>query len=1132
MMRQQYFLALLPFLVACNTAAVINPPASNNTLGLLRVGINDDSNPRAAAQFERPSNASTRAFNSQNPADSLQVCSLISSVLDDAGNGVRYIGAVLTFKNKLPSSLSNLSFHAVHVPGNTSGTAFGNLRNFNQTPLTDDALARAIKPSHLMQSSGGITVNQMNADMQVFNSSERSQVQAAHTATFPSLPVTVLDYGFVAHTGAGARTIAASDGSSCAADTASTGRVALSFRVPSSAMLNADAYRFELRFALMTSSETSITQSLEEQAPSQNSAVLARATALGTAGNPVPVRILNGSGYTSSITNPVCGVLTANPLVATQGFSLDGRFAGSGITPTPNSMFNPASTNITTTFPFSPPSSLGMTVRGSQSGVRTGGFSGTGSSLTQTNTRAFSVGEEVEVSQTPDIKSASGLTLCSSVSRFRVSSAPEFNDGFATEPIIDTAQSPQALAVGDLNNDGLSDFVAVTINNILVVTLAKANGGYQKGPAIPVGGNPSAVVLGELNFDGKLDAVVANTNTNTISVLLGNGAGGFSSNTEVAVGTAPVGLALGLFNNDSFLDIAVVNRDSNTVSVLKNGAFGGPGGFSAKDDYAVGNTPRALVLTNMNDDIALDIVTVNASGSVSVLLGSVLAVTPPISLGSFSPDSPRDYTVAAGSDRVAVAIINSDSRPDLITTSSSSNALNLLTRNPSTIGGRLLDSGGLALPAGSIPSGVASTDLNNDGLNDLLVSSKSTNALTVFLKQSFGSPFPTSSTYPLGTAPVGLQMTDINADGFPDAVVASSGASVLTFVINQGDGSFEQRVGTVGNQPVFAALGDLNNDGKLDAVIPNRLSSNASVLLGNGKGGFKRNGAELVASNPSSVALSDLNNDGKLDAVVVNTNSNNISILLGDGAGGFNSNIPQTVGLTPVDLAIGDFNADGKPDAMVVNNISNNVSILLGDGNGSFTSSGVVTVGISPFSVALGDLNNDGKLDAMVVNSTSNNVSILLGNGKGGFTSSRVVGAGINPQFLALGDLNGDGRLDAVITNPRTSNNFTLGKIIVLLNDGNGGFTSSELALANVRAVALGDVNGDGKLDAVVSVTNSANDGIVWLLGGGDGGLALSGNVALSDPTNLALGDLNGDGRLDVVVVSNLSSLAAPLLKR
>ncbi len=1122
-------LCLLVLIVSCGAAPLTSTlptsrPPVNGALGLLRVAIND-SDSRLNAEFVRPGTLATQAFTARNPADALEFCNLSSTVLDDATGGVRYISAVLTFKNKLASPLSNLSFHAVHVLGNTSGTAFQNVRSFNGTALTGDGLARAIKPSHLMQPSGGITVNQNFADLQAFNASERSQVQAAYNAASSSTPVTVLDYGFVAHTSAGARTIAASDGSRCGSDTASTGRVALSFRVPASATLNADAYRFELRFALMTSDETSITQSLEEQAATNDAAVLARATALGSAGNPVQVRTLNGSSYTSSITKPVCGVLTANPLVATQGFSLDGRFAGSGIAPAPNSLFNPANANITVTFPFPLASSAGMTVRGSQSGIRTGGFSNTGNTLTQSNTRAFFPSEEVEVSQTPDIKSASGLTLCANVSRFRVSSAPELSDGFATEPIIDTAQNPQALAVGDLNNDGLSDFVAVTINNIMVVTLAKANGGYLKGSAIPVGGGPSAVVLGDLNNDGKLDAVVANTNSNTISVLLGNGTGGFSSNTGVSVGTAPVGVALGQFNNDSFLDIATVNRDSNTVSVLTNTGIGNAGSFGSKTDFAVGNSPQALVVTNMNDDVALDIVTVNASGSVSVLLGSVSTIfNPPVSIGSFNPDNPRDYTVAADSDSIAVANFNNDGRPDLITTSSSGNALNVLTRNSSTIGGRLLNSGGLALPVGSTPSGVASIDLNNDGLEDVVVSSKSTNALIVFLKQAFGNPFPSSSTYPLGTTPVGLQMTDINADGFPDAVVASSGASVLTFVVNQGDGRFEQRVGTVGNQPVFAALGDLNNDGKLDAVIPNQLSSNASVLLGNGKGGFKRNGAELVASNPSSVALSDLNNDGKLDALVLNDNSNNISILLGDGFGGFTSNTVQSVGLSPKGLAVGDLNGDGRPDLMVANSVSNDVSVLLGDGTGGFASSGSVAVGLGPISVALGDLNNDGKLDAMVTNNGSKNVSILFGNGTGGFTSGGSVDTGVFPQFLALGDLNGDGKLDAVVTSA------TAGKLTILLNNANGSFTSSQVAVTKASKIALGDVNGDGKLDAVVAASD--DNRVVWLLGGGDGGLALSGTVVLSDPDSPALGDLNGDGRLDVVVVSFSNDRLTPLFKR
>ena len=60
-----------------------------------------------------------------------------------------------------------------------------------------------------------------------------------------------------------------------------------------------------------------------------------------------------------------------------------------------------------------------------------------------------------------------------------------------------------------------------------------------------VGVNPRSIAAGDYNEDGKLDAVIANFNSNTISTLLGNGSGTFGAATNLPVGANPAAAAAG-----------------------------------------------------------------------------------------------------------------------------------------------------------------------------------------------------------------------------------------------------------------------------------------------------------------------------------------------------------------------------------------------------------------------------------------------------------------------------------------------------------------------------------------------------------------------------------------------------------
>lgn len=234
-----------------------------------------------------------------------------------------------------------------------------------------------------------------------------------------------------------------------------------------------------------------------------------------------------------------------------------------------------------------------------------------------------------------------------------------------------------------------------------------------------------------------------------------------------------------------------------------------------------------------------------------------------------------------------------------------------------------------------------------------------------------------------------------------------------------------------------------------------------------------------------------------------------------------------------VSVMTGDFNHDGKLDLVTTNGNSNTVSIFLGNGAGGFTqaSGSPIAVGTDPIFSVVGDFNSDGNLDLAVANYRSNNVTILLGNGTGSFSpaSGSPIAAGANPGSLAVGDLNGDGKLDLVVTN-QTNHSAT-----VLLGNGTGAFAAapgSPFQTGSIPlSVAIGDFNGDRIPDLAIANFNDGN--ITVLIGNGSGGFAQASSSPFAVglfPTSVSIADFNGDGNLDLATANNGNNNVTVLL--
>ncbi|WP_345050073.1 VCBS repeat-containing protein, partial [Hymenobacter glaciei] len=290
-------------------------------------------------------------------------------------------------------------------------------------------------------------------------------------------------------------------------------------------------------------------------------------------------------------------------------------------------------------------------------------------------------------------------------------------------------------------------------------------------------------------------------------------------------------------------------------------------------------------------------------------------------------------------------------------------------------------------------------------------------------------------------------MKHVSAPSFPQAPLlacARRGALLLVLGISlpaahgQSFGAFSSYP-TGGTGQYAIAMGDVTGDGLTDIVTVSFDNTTASVLAGLVGGGFAsavnyatapNNAPTASGGAPQGVALGDVNGDGRRDIVVANTFASNVGVLLSLAGGGFAPYSTYSTGANsaPRGVALGDVNGDGRLDIVTANGNTGTVGVLLGVAAGGFGAASAYAAGLNsgstvtiPYGVALGDVNGDGRLDIVSANDAGNNVGVLLGLAAGGFAPFVNYSTGTNssPTRVAVGDVNGDGRLDIVTANVR-----------------------------------------------------------------------------------------------------------------
>ena len=742
----------------------------------------------------------------------------------------------------------------------------------------------------------------------------------------------------------------------------------------------------------------------------------------------------------------------------------------------------------------------------------------------------------------------------------RVASAKAHDASVGTLGFISATQIPAGGAaydyanLGDFNGDGKKDMVTTVqtyVNNASVISisavLGNGNGTFQPAVLTAVS-NEDPILVGDVNGDGKDDVLQVHpfSGPSTVDVWLSNGDGTFTAGQSYQV--SPASLQGGILTDkdgDGKLDLIAV--DSQTPGLVRTLLGNGDGTFQAATSITLpSNAPSNITFADFNGDGKIDFAGTDTNNQVNIYVqagGNFVLTGTPLTTSDTTYDTCN----------LTTGEMNGDSSAEVVSVNCDQNTVTIYNNNgdgtfATGVYYAVAASGGDS-PADIYPYSATIADVNGDGKNDIVVTNEDASDVTILIGNGDGTVNVPTVGYATGgdEAYAPALVADFNGDGLADIMQVNDVYS-YGYLQGYGDGTFRAALNyfiqisdNSWPEAVKVASGDFNGDGNLDFAVGTCCSESTgiTIFLSRGDGslhsgvsyGSEGNGAFF------NVAVADFDGDGKLDVAAVDVYDTVVQIFNGVGDGTFTAGnyfYTSEGDDGPWGIVTGDFNHDQHADIAVVNQ-AGTVCVLLNDGSGGFTPA-LYPLSNNAEEIATGDINGDGYLDLLVSLYNTSDVAVLLGNtdNSGTFQDEYDVAlvngnaTYLNPFGITVVDLNGDGKLDfaVAISDYETGNQG----VAVALGKGDGTFNTPNLYSTTRQdfinftwpypaQVQSADINGDGKVDLVVSNEDFGTVGV--LFGNGDGTFSTPTEYpVIEDTFGLALADVNGDGAVDAVLAS------------
>ena len=436
----------------------------------------------------------------------------------------------------------------------------------------------------------------------------------------------------------------------------------------------------------------------------------------------------------------------------------------------------------------------------------------------------------------------------------------------------------------------------------------------------------------------------------------------------------------------------------------------------------------------------------------------------------------------------------------------------------------------MAYPVSLFPIAVASSDFDQDGVRDLVISGRWDEELTV-LRGAGDGTFGPPLFVPTEGIPTSVATADFNGDGRGDIVATMPVLDRLVVFLTQANGTpGPPHYLGAGDSPGGVLAADIDVDGKADIVATNYLSDTLSIWRGHGDGTFASPVSLPSGPRPYAAIATLLDGDLRPDLVVANATNEymgggTVSVLIGTGAGGFAGPVSYHVpGGATRNLAAADLDDDGDVDVFFGSfdnsEEANTVGYLPGRGDGTLGSAEAIeTTGDGDLAFGVADFDHDGHPDLAFgahhgpTCCSSRGGRILLGRGDGTFEQVSRFQSGLGVTALLVDDFDRDGRSDVAATS-----DFLWHQVSVNLGRGDGRMGADPQPIDAgffPSAIDVGDVDGDPWPDVVI-----ARDGQVRIVRGSGSGSFAPAVVHPTAPSigRMVLADLTGD-RLDDVTV-------------